>query len=281
MMPAMHDIPHPSATAAAVQEPSCLHLWLSTPRAAQYFDPSALEAAERLRFQQIRSALRRQEFEVSRALRRQAQAADPRPTVESLSHSGGYAALLRAPPGRLIGVDLEVHRPRDVLSIARGVFAPAEVEVLQGLASLERDSLFYALWTMKEALGKALRLNLLEALRECQFVPGAQGWHGSAPTRAAGSVAIFRPRPDMSLAVACVGGGREPALQATIQTWSWPPRLATSWPLIAAISLAAADAPAATGRETAGAAPAAAPASDRETDGSSCESAPARPLAVS
>lgn len=276
-MPAMHGATHEIEASTSVQEPDCLHLWLSVPQAARYFDPAELEATERTRFEQLRSQLRRQEFEVSRALRRQARATDPMPAAESLSHSGGYAALLRAPPGRLVGIDLELHRPRDVLSIARGAFCESEVAVLEALASPDRDPMFYALWTMKEALAKALQLDLLEALRQCQFVQRGQDWHGCAPTSTAGFVAVFRPRHDMSLAVACIGGGHP----ASIRKWSWPPQLAASWPLIAAISLAAADVPEAASCGSAGVTRAAAPASSSENDGSSCGCGPARRRAIS
>ena len=66
---------------------------------------------ERDRMARLRREARRQEFAVSRALRAHARRAAPNPAGESMSHSGGYAALAQAPRMRL-GVDLELHRPR-------------------------------------------------------------------------------------------------------------------------------------------------------------------------
>jgi hypothetical protein len=252
-----------------------LELWLATPDAAQHFDPARLPDEDRERMARLRRATRRQEFAVSRALRAHARSGTRGPTGESLSHSGGYAALVRAHPALRVGVDLELNRPRDSLAIARTAFSAAEMQTLQAAAASERDRLFYAMWTMKEALAKALQLPLLYALRYCELVVEAPGWQVRLPTPRAGCVALYQPRTDLTLAVACIGAA------ATIESWSWPPQRAATWPLIAAISLSAAGVPAVADRGSAAAAHAAAPASGSGTDGSSCGCALVRPEAVS
>jgi phosphopantetheinyl transferase len=217
--------------------PPRLSLWLATPSAQSCFDPTLLTEADRERLLASRNSRRQQEFKVSRAL----QAFVGSRNAHSLSHSGGHAALLTTSSllqvGQLqVGVDLEVSRPRDVLRIARFAFSNEEVAALESRSGGARDELFYTLWTMKEALAKALRLNLIDALRQCVFVrpledsPGESSWTGSAPTPSPWSVQVFQPRAGFFLAAACIGAGSAPSLQ----TWEWPPQQAASWPLIAA-----------------------------------------------
>lgn len=252
-----------------------LQLWLATPEAAQHLDPARLTAEERDRMARLRRQVRRQEFAVSRALRAHLRQFAPPPASESLSHSGGYAALAQAHVALRLGVDLELHRHRDVLATARMAFGDSEVRALQAAAGPERERLFYAMWTVKEALAKALQAPLLEALRSYELAMSGPAWQVRLPIATAGCVAVYQPRAELTLAVACIGAAM------SIETWVWPPRQPAAWPLIAAIGLAAAGAPAAADRGTADAARGAARASGSGTDGSSCESALARPEAAS
>jgi hypothetical protein len=230
-----------------------LQLWLAAPEAAQHFDPAQLTVDERSRFARLRRPERRQDFAVSRALRTHVRRGAPEPASESLSHSGGYAALARARPELRVGVDLQVHQARDVLATARTAFAESEAHAVAAAPSRERARLFYAMWTVKEALAKALQLPLLEALRSCVLAIDGPEWQVRTPTPAAGCVAVYQPRVELTLAVACIGE------RVTIESWSWPPQQPAHWPLIAAIALAGADAHAAAGPGSAGAARAAAP----------------------
>jgi phosphopantetheinyl transferase (holo-ACP synthase) len=230
-----------------------LQLWLAGPEAAQHFDPAQLIHDEPGRYARLRRPERRQEFEVSRALRTHVRREAPQPASESLSHSGGYAALARAHPNLRVGVDLEVHQARDVLATARNAFSESEAQALATVPSRELARLFYAMWTVKEALAKALQLPLLEALRSCVLIVDGPQWQVRAPTSAAGCVAVYQPRVELTLAVACIGE------TLPIESWSWPPQQPAAWPLIAAIALAAADAHAAADPGSADAARAAAP----------------------
>jgi hypothetical protein len=230
-----------------------LQLWLAAPEAARHFDPARLTDDERDRYARLRRAQRRQEFAVSRALRTHVRRGATQLASESLSHSGGYAALARAHPALRVGVDVELHQPRDVLATARSAFSDSEARALAAAASGERAQLFYAMWTVKEALAKALQLPLLEALRSCVLVVDGPEWQIRTPRPAAGCVAVYQPLVELTLAVACIGE------RVPIESWSWPPQQPATWPLTAAIALAAADAHAAAGSESAGAARAAAP----------------------
>jgi hypothetical protein len=209
-----------------------LQVWLATPEAAQHFDPARLTDADRRRMARLRRPARSQEFAVSRALRVHARHFVQLPFSESMSHSGGaYAALAHAHPAMRIGVDLEFHRPRRALAAAATVFTAAQMRVLEAAAECDREKLFYSIWTVKEALAKALGLPLMAALRSCEVIVDGPLWQVRAPMTAAGGVVLYRPRADLTLAVAWIGA------ELPIETWCWPPRQPASWPVIAAISL--------------------------------------------
>ncbi len=207
-----------------------MQLWLATPDAAQHFDPAQLTDEERDRMAHLRREARREEFAVSRALRAHARRVAPSPIGESMSHSGGYAALAQAPLLRL-GVDMELHRGRRSLEAASTVFTKSEMRALEAAPAPEREHLFYAIWTVKEALAKVLQLPLMEALRACEVLVDGPQWEVRAPMTGAGGVVLYQPRADLTLAVAWIGA------KLPIETWDWPPQRPASWPLIAAISL--------------------------------------------
>ena len=75
----------------------------------------------------------------------------------NVSHSGDHGLIAFA--GRDgVGVDLEVRRPRrDFTGIGRRVYGPAERRALAAAAGTgEEQRLFYRLWSLKEALIKAI-----------------------------------------------------------------------------------------------------------------------------
>ena len=201
-------------------------LWLADPTAGELFDAAALSDQDRERLSAHRSLRREREFKVSRALKAFTNA---EAHAFSLSHSAGHAALLLAPANLRVGVDLETLQPRDVLRIARFAFHEDEVAALEAATGNARDELFYALWTLKEALGKALELSLLDALRRCVFTRDTNGWTGIAPTAAPWSAQVFRASSGFVLAAAFVGVSELPRLE----TWEWPPQRAAEWPVIA------------------------------------------------
>lgn len=204
-------------------------LWLGLPGAREYFDPSALSVADQSRFAAQRGSRRRADFEVSRALLAFANVGT---TEHSLSHSAEHAALLVAPDGCRTGVDLEVNRPRDMLRLARFAFAEREAAAVEAVSDEARSRLFYTLWTLKESFAKALQLELVDALRQCVFWNEDGEWRGQVPANGAWSAAVFQPRPDLYLAVACVGAHGLPELHP----WEWPPKKRGDWPLIACAS---------------------------------------------
>lgn len=265
----------PQAHAATAAHHGGVEVWLGRPDAASDFDLATLGPADRERFATIHTPRRREEFKVSRVLLARARGAGS--AITSLSHSGGYAALLRAPSGLSVGVDLEIHQSRDVLRLARNVFSAAEIQALQAAQGSHRDRLFYALWTMKEALAKALQLNLMDALRQCTFMVRPGIWSGSVPTRSKWSVLALAPEEGMCLAVALLqlpspprreesgtglclaagphpvlpppGGGRDAHVQVSrdaierLELREWPSGQRVRWPIItraAAPALAAA-----------------------------------------
>jgi 4'-phosphopantetheinyl transferase len=84
----------------------------------------------------------------------------PAPAAASLSHAADFVLCGVAPSG-LLGVDVELVRPRKQWEgIAEFALHPAERRRLSGLAERELWPAFYQLWTLKEALSKALGVGL-------------------------------------------------------------------------------------------------------------------------
>lgn len=82
------------------------------------------------------------------------------PIEFNLSHTRGLVCCVVA-MGSPVGVDAEelAERP-DHFDLARSFFAPAEVALLERLSGVERSHLFLRIWTLKEALIKALGMGL-------------------------------------------------------------------------------------------------------------------------
>jgi 4'-phosphopantetheinyl transferase len=220
-----------SAIATTVPPQSgVVSVWLALPQSINFFDAAQLSEAERERFAARRSPQRRGEFAVSRALVSRVGA--PREAATSLTHGSGLAAMACGPPDSLIGVDLERHRRRDVLSIARFAFAPAESAALAALPAARQLHHFYTLWVMKEALAKALQLRLMDALANCVITATKDGWRGAIPTAHPWRLAVFEPQPDLSLAVACVGAT---AGDLRVECAEWPPTRSVEWPVAASL----------------------------------------------
>lgn len=113
-----------------------------------------------------------------------------RPPDFNLSHSGRWALIAVAPPGRRVGVDLEWEgREVDCLAMARTMFQPAETRRLEVLEGVRRRREFFRLWTAKEAYVKAdgagvagLRAVLVDGSRARSSAPSA-GFPAVLPVR--------------------------------------------------------------------------------------------------
>jgi len=220
----------PATDTAAAPGPGTVSVWLALPESGNTFDEARLDAAERERFAARRHPQRRLEFAVSRGLLGHVQ--PPPDAATSLAHSDGHAALACAPGQFGIGVDLERHRPRDVLSIARFAFADSESAALAALPPAQHVERFYALWVIKEALAKALRLDLLDALTACVVVETAGGWRIRLPAQLRARVIVYRPEDNLSLAVALVG---TEVAALPIVTRTWPPGRDAAWDVVATL----------------------------------------------
>ena len=76
----------------------------------------------------------------------------------NISHSGKHGLIALLPHGRL-GVDVEECVPRrDFDELSEAVFGPHERSALASVRGRDRVRLFFRLWTIKEALIKALGL---------------------------------------------------------------------------------------------------------------------------
>ena len=119
----------------------------------------------------------------------------PGPSI-SLTHGGDLIAVALGPVAARLGVDVEPHKPRDVLALAERAFGPME----HRLVAEGGPAAFYRLWTLREAMGKATGQGLSLAAdgldhvgdgpeEGCWFLPG---WF----------LGHFFGKPDYSLAVA-------------------------------------------------------------------------------
>lgn len=80
----------------------------------------------------------------------------PNPISFNVSHAGSHGLIAVAPRGRL-GVDIEEPAPRDDLSdLAGAVLGPREKLEFAPLRGGRRTRFFFRIWTLKEALIKAL-----------------------------------------------------------------------------------------------------------------------------
>lgn len=80
----------------------------------------------------------------------------PNPISFNVSHSGSHGLIAVAPHGRL-GVDVEERISRDDLgSLTDAVLGPSEEREFARLCGKRRTHFFFRMWTLKEALIKAL-----------------------------------------------------------------------------------------------------------------------------
>jgi len=86
----------------------------------------------------------------------------------SLSHTRGLVACVVSEAG-LVGVDVEYWRARDFIALADYAFGPQECEeVAQGGISA-----FYRIWTLREAVAKAIGVGLMTTFDGHDCVAGA------------------------------------------------------------------------------------------------------------
>jgi phosphopantetheinyl transferase len=176
-----------------------LEIWLASAMDSP-FDAATLTADDDARYRRLRSPRQRKEFELSRSLLRRFVSGNK---TLSVSHSGGLAAVAACAPGIALGIDIEVHKARDVISLAQFAFDPDEADALaRHPDALDR---FYELWVLKEAGAKALGLQLVEALRRCVFRIDNTIVGGSLPTDEPWQASVWRARPDLSLGLVVVG----------------------------------------------------------------------------
>ncbi len=230
------DVPNQRERTEHVSGPSigddALTVWLAT-KSASGFDPQLLTPAELTRYRRIRSPLKRTEFEISRTLLYSLRLDTP---IRSLSHSGGMVAFGACPAASALGIDIEVHKPRDVISLAQFAFDPAEAEAVA--AHTNAMELFYSLWVLKEASAKALRLDLTHALRHCVFHIEDGIVAGNLPTNLPWRAFVWRARPNAALGAVVIG-----AQKIAINTTEWPSGSPAAWRRIVSLAGDGASAP--------------------------------------
>lgn len=123
----------------------------------------------------------------------------------SLSHTRGMVACAVTQDAD-VGVDVEcIDRGVDPAEIASRFFAPAEAAHLQTLDEEARRGRFFELWTLKEALVKALGIGMAAALNQLVFTVSPAGIRLDAPADIDAGAWVFglhAPGPRYRLAAA-------------------------------------------------------------------------------
>ncbi len=129
------------------------------------------------------------------------------PLVEfNLSHSDGWA-LFAFTRTRRIGIDVERVRPLSERQIARRFFAPGETAALEASPPDQRPAAFFACWTRKEAVAKALGRGLSLPLDDFEV-----SVRPDEPARLIGCAAEMGDPSDWFLRSFDVGEGYEAAM---------------------------------------------------------------------
>ena len=140
----------------------------------------------------------------------------------SLSHTRGCVACA-VTTGRDVGVDVEcVDRDVNTADIAARFFAPAEAAHLAQLHADARRDYFFDLWTLKEALVKALGAGMAMSLSSLAFTidpDGGVSLDAPALDTKTWQFGLFTPTPRHRLAVAASKSGSDTA-QLIVQSIS-------------------------------------------------------------
>jgi 4'-phosphopantetheinyl transferase len=138
-----------------------------------------------------------------------------RPSV-SLTHASGIVASAVASPDVALGVDAECdERAVDVDRLAARFFTEREAAALAALDVRARRKRFFDLWTLKEAVVKALGASLLPSLASVAFeiddrAGGSIRFAGPLVAGRAWQVALFTPAAGYRIAVAARSTGTSP-----------------------------------------------------------------------
>lgn len=128
----------------------------------------------------------------------------------NLAHTGSVGLL--AVCADLIGTDLEQNRPIEFDLLARNVFSSAELRLWDQLTPFEKPSAFYAIWTRKEALLKAIGCGITEHVQNVSvffdnaapvIISGIESRLASKPWR----IHSFALGSDLPAAIAYSPGG--------------------------------------------------------------------------
>lgn len=175
----------PSEPVLAAEE---VHLWLYQSASCNQADWALLSMPERQRAERMgRAASRTQYVGAQSALRRTlARYLDTDPKAITLQRRAGgkpelapghgasvrfnlshsaHLTLIGISRSSEIGVDVEMQRTVNALTLARRFFCAPEAEWLEQQDEVNRQQQFFALWTAKEALAKAMGQGIAGNLR--------------------------------------------------------------------------------------------------------------------
>jgi 4'-phosphopantetheinyl transferase len=135
----------------------------------------------------------------------------------NLSHSGRHA-LIGVADGISIGVDVEAIRPfGDPMAVARAHFHPGEIADLARLSGAAREAAFFACWTRKEAVVKALGTGLSFPLDRFRVAlppadPAVLRWEGAGDPTPEWTIHHLDPGVD-AVGAAAIAQACEPCIR--------------------------------------------------------------------
>ncbi len=233
-----------------------VHVWrfsllADTPTQARYSERLSAEELQRaLRFRFERD---RRRFVVRRAILRNLLASYQdcaahtirfttgscgKPEIEGAVESGGVhfscshsadVGLVAVARGRVLGLDLEMHRPpNSSLEAVAGFFSPSERDELRRVPSEQWTKVFFDCWTCKEAFVKALGLGLSLPLDRftVSVAPGATprlvSLDGDLSVAERWALLSLEVGSDCSAALVVEGGG------IAVHSYAWSPEFTPS-----------------------------------------------------
>jgi 4'-phosphopantetheinyl transferase len=183
------------------------------------FPETAISEAEEMRAEGMSSEWSRKAFLAGRRIVRQVLAGmlsltpesvpiileeHGRPVVEggrgpcfSISHSGGSVMVVFS--GAAVGLDVEEERPVEKVALARRFFSSAEAELVR-----ESPSIFFPLWTSREAAIKADGRGMARLLGNMSAIPSSSGFTVRIGEETWESVTLSKEGPHLSLAMRCL-----------------------------------------------------------------------------
>jgi 4'-phosphopantetheinyl transferase len=139
----------------------------------------------------------------------------------NLSHSENYALFAFARDGE-IGIDIEyVHFFSEMEEVAKQYFSINELFALQPLSNGEKNAAFFAFWTRKEALAKAVGMGLSHDLNQIDVTQRRQQLSLNVPDESKSNIDSFWSIQDLNLVPGFAAAVAVKGENWRLRFWQW------------------------------------------------------------